>query len=238
MSTITDSKIFQSSTRKDKIIAAIQNPINSELVEQVRDYLDDEFLDVGTPESKKGPKELKQDMNEKKPMGGKAHGRFGGGRIGMPPSFSGGGSMGDFGDTDIPEDNDIGEFDDDDTTVKDISEGDIPDDATKDVEGDMSGDVESATDINIPLEAIQGTLNSRQDCAGVSRVVEKDNELWIYYSDVVNLNNAMTDVIDHLISQGYSYLEFNRLARSNNAIVFDVLRQSINNATEGDASGK
>ena len=32
----------------------------------------------------------------------------------------------------------------------------------------------------------------------------------------------MIDVIEVLNSTGYTYLKFNRLARSNNAIVFDI----------------
>ena len=50
-----------------------------------------------------------------------------------------------------------------------------------------------------------------------------DHELWIYYNDDSNLNDKMIEVISVLNSTGYTYLKFNRLARSNNAIVFDIL---------------
>ena len=50
----------------------------------------------------------------------------------------------------------------------------------------------------------------------------KDSELWIYYKDDVNLNDKMIEVIEVLNSTGYTYLAFSRLARSNNAIVFDI----------------
>ena len=71
-------------------------------------------------------------------------------------------------------------------------------------------------------DTIKGTLNSIEATKGVSRLQVKDSELWIYYNDDVNLNDKMVDVIDVLNSTGYTYLVFNRLARSNNAIVFDI----------------
>ena len=39
---IYSSKLYVTSTRKDRIHAAIQDPINVELVQQLEDYLDDE----------------------------------------------------------------------------------------------------------------------------------------------------------------------------------------------------
>ena len=70
------------------------------------------------------------------------------------------------------------------------------------------------------LNALKATLNARQDLSGVSRIAEKENEIWIYYKDEINLNNIMTDVIEYLMNNGYEHFEFNRLARSDNAIVF------------------
>ena len=70
---------------------------------------------------------------------------------------------------------------------------------------------------------MKGTFNSRKDCVGVSRVAVKDSELWVYYNDDINLNNVMTAVVDLVSELGMTYLEFNRLARSNNAIVFDIV---------------
>lgn len=70
------------------------------------------------------------------------------------------------------------------------------------------------------LTVLKGTLNSRAETAGVNRIGEKENELWIYYNDDVNLNDIMVDVIEYLTTGDYQQLEFNRLARSDNAIVF------------------
>ena len=78
-------------------------------------------------------------------------------------------------------------------------------------------------DVISDCETIKGTLNAREDTNGVIRLEVKDHELWIYFNDDVNLNDKMVEVISVLNSTGYTYLKFNRLARSNNAIVFDVM---------------
>lgn len=72
----------------------------------------------------------------------------------------------------------------------------------------------------LDLTSLKATLNSREETTGVTRIAEKENEIWIYYNDDTNLNEIMTDVIEYLMNNGYDILEFNRLARSDNAIVF------------------
>lgn len=79
--------------------------------------------------------------------------------------------------------------------------------------------------MHLEVQDIKGILNSREDTAGVSRVSTKDDkEVWIYYNDNVNLNDVMVQVIEELNRPGYTYLEFNRLARSDNAIVFVIIK--------------
>jgi hypothetical protein len=75
--------------------------------------------------------------------------------------------------------------------------------------------------VNVANE-IKGFLNSKQDTTGVNRVQIKNDELWIYYNDDINLNNVMTNVINTLNAANYKYFEFNRLARTDNAMVFTV----------------
>ena len=72
----------------------------------------------------------------------------------------------------------------------------------------------------LDLTSLKATLNSREETTGVTRIAEKENEIWIYYNDDTNLNEIMTDVIEYLMNNGYESFEFNRLARSDNAIVF------------------
>ncbi len=76
--------------------------------------------------------------------------------------------------------------------------------------------------IRVDAAAIKGTLNVRDDTKGVSRIFVKDNELWIYYQDKINLNSVMEPVIEVLNGTGFTNLEFNRLARSDNAVVFEI----------------
>ena len=47
--------------------------------------------------------------------------------------------------------------------------------------------------------------------------------MWLYYDDETNLNDTIYAVVSLFNSSGYNMIKFNRLARSNNAIVFDIL---------------
>lgn len=82
--------------------------------------------------------------------------------------------------------------------------------------------IDVTDDMRNEVESIKGTLNSQQLTCGVTRVAVKDDEVWCYYNDSVNLNEVMVEAIDLVSKAGYSYLEFNRLARSDNAIVFVI----------------
>ena len=70
------------------------------------------------------------------------------------------------------------------------------------------------------LSEIKDNLNGVADTSGVNRIRIKDSEIWIYYEDRINLNSVMSCVLEYLNSWGYNYLEFNRLDRSDNAMVF------------------
>lgn len=222
---IYSSKVYVTSTRKDRIHAAINSPINAELVRQLSDYLDDD-----------SKLELKQALSQQKnKSGGNANAGssdsgdsdFGGGDDfsaphggGGPsrPSFSGD-PMGDFGDDELAD-------------IEPLDDGGEPMDTGADVEESTktTGQPITATstiwttieDVVSDCDTIKGTLNAREDTKGVDRLQVKDMELWIYYNDSANLNDKMIDVIEVLNSTGYTYLAFSRLARSNNAIVFDV----------------
>ena len=84
--------------------------------------------------------------------------------------------------------------------------------------------IDVTDDMRNQVESLKGTLNSQQLTCGVTRVAVKDDEVWCYYNDSVNLNEVMVEAIDLVSKAGYSYLEFNRLARSDNAIVFVIIR--------------
>lgn len=90
-----------------------------------------------------------------------------------------------------------------------------------DLDVDSEDGLASEDTLEVDPKSIQDSLDSSNDTSGVSRVVLKDNELWIHYNDKINLNNVMESVI-YSMSEMYPDMEFNRLARTENAIVFII----------------
>ena len=226
MKSIYASKLYRSSKRKDKIAAALFNSSNSGLVQQLADSLDEEYRkkDLLDPEDGSAQNESGSDSE-----GGSAASTSGGGS-GSSGSFSGGGGS-------FPSSFSSGLDDesfDPETDLVDFPEGAEESESGSSEEGDSAAEdlagpdtgVKEATEIKActldagQLTILKETLNSVEGLAGVTRIVVKDNELWIYYNDDTNLNNIMTDVIEY-IGQGYAGVDFNRLARSDNAIVFE-----------------
>ena len=233
---IYTSRLYRSSKLKDKITSTIDNPINTELVKQLESYIDETSLDtaentlVELHDDDQSPEVNEDAANE---------------------------TVEDFETTD-PHNENIFVDDDasDDTPTEDRTDDsddvaddeDSDDDSLENVPGvilegqELAGDyVEAATalystpkraEFDGDVNVIKGTLNLREETSGVVRVSLDKNELWVYYNDDTNLNAVMVDVIDVIERAGYNFLKFNRLARSNNAIVFDVAKASTE-VTEG-----
>lgn len=227
---IYSSKLYVTSTRKDRIHAAIQDPINTELVQQLSDYLDD----TAQIELKQAIKE--EETTESNAVQPDASGAPGSSDLTFTPSVGGGShtsftgdALADFGEDDlggeeaIPEDIPVEEVAD---TPEPAADVDVPVEETTQVAGQSITAAcqlwNTFDDVVSDCETIRGTLNSREDTTGVSRLQVKESELWIYFNDDENLNDKMVEVIEALNSLGYTYLTFNRLARSNNAMVFDI----------------
>jgi hypothetical protein len=216
---IYSSKLYVTSTRKDRIHAAMQDPINAELVQQLSEYLDDDAqVELKQAVKEEQAKEAAEQGDDSQVVAPSESSGMSGGGGGGHSSFSGD-VFSDFGDDeladiDIPEDSGESE----------------PAEAPVEESTKINGKAIKATsliwttieDVAKECDVIQGTLNAREDTKGVSRMQVKDSELWIYYNDDVNLNDTMIAVIEVLNSTGYTYLAFSRLARSNNAIVFDI----------------
>lgn len=233
MKSIFSCKLYKSSTRKDKIRAALINPINKELVQQLESYLGD------SQESE----EFDIDTTDTSTSGGRVK------RSGSSHSYSGGVNVPDT--IDSPTVADLGEEGAED---ENLPEGDLEDEIVdeSEPENDSDGQEELPEDevseaSNIPTDpqqpkpdmstAVQAIfnhiktgLNESEFTAGVNRILSKSDEVWIYYNDSINLNNVMGSVIE-FVSQSYSnMMDFNRLARSENAIVFQI--------NQGDEDGK
>lgn len=224
---IYSSKLYVTSTRKDRIHAAIQDPINAELVQQLSEYLDDD-----------AQIELKQAIKEEEAEAADVAPAVNSGASGSDDSFAptpGGGShpsftgdvFKDFGEDDLDGEEAIPE----DIPTEDVADtpepaADVPVEETTQVAGQPITAAcqlwNTFDDVVSDCETIKGTLNSREDTTGINRLQVKDSELWIYYNDDANLNDKMIEVIEALNALGYTYLTFNRLARSNNAMVFDI----------------
>lgn len=220
---IYSSKLYLTSSRKDKIHAAMNSTDtwNVELVQQLEEYLGDEAKEqLEVAKSQVTNPETNDTTPEVAPSGLSPSGGGGGG---APSSSFTGDVFSDFG-TDEFEGG--GEAAGDEVSVEPAAEPEAPVEESTKVDG--TSITATSTIWTTPEDAvsqcnvIQGTLNAREDTKGVNRLQVKDSELWIYFNDDVNLNDTMINVIEVLNSTGYTYLTFNRLARSNNAIVFDI----------------
>lgn len=223
---IYSSKIYLTSSRKDRIHAAINDPYNQELVKQLSEYLDDEGqLELKQAIAEEDQEQSTADNNENSNMsdGSGAPNDTGVSSGGSAPTggrFSGN-VMDDFGEDELADVEPVSPESDagDETAEPDVAA------ATKTSGSSVMATTATLVTTDMVLndcETIKGTLNSREATCGVTRLQVKDQELWVYYTDDVNLNDKMIEVIELLNSSGYTYLAFSRLARSNNAIVFDI----------------
>ena len=250
MKAIFACKLYKSSKRKDKIKAALQNPINAELVEQLDEYLGEEYRPVTKIDGdvmKTVPKHNKESDIPDTQSRSSSHGPSGGGLGGLSSALSG---LDD--DTTISEKYGD-ELDADGNAAFDATQGTISsDDDTSDDNSDTTANsstrvrkssivadtvvtkpfVETQVSLNGLAGELKGTLNARSSTTGVNRVSVKNDEIWIHYNDDINLNNVMTAVIDTLNSANYHYLIFNRLARTDNAIVFTINGNDTDNVME------
>lgn len=224
---IYSSKLYRTSSRKDQIRAAIESDdvLNVELVQQLEDYLSDDAKAVLHQAENEVKQEQEAEAQEgsapaaSTPSGSSAPSHSGGG---APHSSFTGNIMDDFGEDELADIEAPGE-------ESPAPEEPQPEEVVESVTQE-GRPITSATaiiwttldDVINDCDTIKGTLNSREDTCGVTRLEVKDNELWIYYNDDSNLNDKMIEVISVLNSTGYTYLKFNRLARSNNAVVFDI----------------
>ena len=198
---VLSSSLFAVSTKKAKIMAALTNPLNAELIQQsVSDLPDDTVT------------KLKESDNQKPNNDGASPASEGTKSITSDPKPI------KFKVADHAIEKDTADLENDDSSKdSDNSVETNPVDVTSSVSVDY---------VVLDAEVIKSTLNGRDDTCGVVSIAIKDNgasELWVYYDDETNLNDTIYAVVSVFNSCGYNMLKFNRLARSNNAIVFDIL---------------
>lgn len=226
MKAIYSCKLYKASKRKDKIQAAITNPMNSELVTQLAEYLDEEYQNPiytegeGSVNSTDVSLDSKSSADDSSSASSSPDGTTSGGLGSFPASRLDFEPYSEEDDSELEIDNESqSDLEADGELVNDseVSEVSDADDLNDDVE------IESSDSIEVDLtDEIRALLNDSEEASGVNRVLSKESELWVYYNDDVNLNNVMGPAIELVSKSGYSSLEFNRLARSANAIVFQV----------------
>lgn len=255
MNAIFACKLYRASKHKDKIQAALSNPINTELVQQLSEYLSDATVDEldtsrsnSDVESKPSNNDVKSKPSDRQPISYRP----------SPATFHPTNIGGDDSD-DSSVDSDVLDSDVIDSDTVESTDANDLNDGKQDNEPSAvnqstqihptsvcaqtvlyNSSTISVQDIPDSIDMIKGTLNSRGDTSQVNRVLCKDSELWIYYNDSVNLNTVMGPVIELLNASGYTYLDFNRLARTDNAIVFQISLADTSNLITGvgDSDGK
>lgn len=216
------SKMFRSSKNKDHIRAAVSNPMNAELVKQLSSYLDlpkkdDEnenkvTEDVKEVNTKDTSEETSEEVNVKPEHKISDH------LSGPRPAERVDDKNPENSETEPTEENTSNEEsqEDEESQEEDSDVAESTAVSGQSIQASECIEREKVKDLSIVKDA----LNTREDTQGVTRTNVGNNELWIYFDDKKNLNDIMTNVIDYFIAAGYSYLEFNRLARSDNAMVF------------------
>lgn len=227
--------MYRYSKHKDKIHSAISNPLNAELVQQLSKYVDfDEPENVSQTDTtaKVNKKdESSKVKSESKPLSFTPHSP-----VVSKPNFDESTKTTEFDNSEELENPEVDTTDDESESLETSNVEEST--ATKNKQVVESGTVLYNNNCicvdKLPevVDQIKGALNLRSDTKGVNRVLVKDSELWIYYEDSINLNNVMAAVIEFLNAANYQYLEFNRLARSDNAIVFEVSLDDTNKSVD------
>lgn len=239
MKSIFACKLYKASPRKEKIRCAIENPVNMELVTQLSEYLDDEYRTPDLSDTTDSMSIHEGQVSPGSPSSSGSSGDFGG-MANIPLGGDSPSSEGSSSSDDIDLEDDEIQPDDVDS-LEDVTDDLVEEEIVDDAIGDEDGAIESSESIDVKVtsglssevvEQLKGTLNTRQDTRGVNRVLIKDTELWIYYEDSINLNNVMGPAIELLNASSYTYLEFNRLARSANAIVFQICIDDTNTSVK------
>lgn len=85
----------------------------------------------------------------------------------------------------------------------------------------QTDNIDSADPTVDDIDRLEVALNGNSNTQRVIRCAEKDDEIWVYYNDDINISKILPDIMDELDANNITDMSFSRIARSNNAIVFD-----------------
>ena len=244
-SRIMNSKLYKGSKRKEQIFSAMSSAINSPLSVQLRSYLSDESKrevdqakfdqEVKDEEIQDLAEDIANEESVERPSG-ESSTSFGGSHSSSPmsftPSHSGRGSHMSSVDLDDLSEPDLGDTPDlDIDTSEPESEHaaeDVEESTTSNLENQkpvVSNTFVSINHVAQDVSEIPGLLNLKDETKGVINATIKggpDSTVWIYYDNDVDISKILDKVISTLNLSGYFYLDFNRIARDQNAVVFDI----------------
>lgn len=220
---IFSSKLFAVSSRKAEIRAAASNPINQNLMQQLSTALDKSYQKAEYLLDEEDQEKLRQEQTESaEPKVDETEESEVTEETGAEPK--------EHSAPPAKPSNLHSKFKEAEKSMSEDEPSEPAEGAPTDT-GSVDTKMEAATDIDNGIEdngiqdtksiadSVKAALNDNTETAGVSRTAVKDDELWVYYEDSINLNKVMASAIETLNTLGYG-LEFNRLARSDNAIVF------------------
>lgn len=235
MSLIMSSELFKSSKNKSKILSTISNPINKELVKQLESYV--KVSDLTEDDNSEGSKlddstesnssyqetNTNDTSSEDTQKPEQTH-------TSNPASFVPNDSY-DNSETDDREET-SSEGSDEDNNTEDESSDDSDSNDVNESTSTNKTEIKSSTYVTADIVAkavneLPGALNLSDDTKGADYAAFKTNannanEVWIYYDSEIDVSKILSNVVTYLLSSGYYYLQFNRVSRDDNALVFVV----------------
>lgn len=217
MNAIFSCKLFRACDHKEKILAAMQDPINQELVLQLDEYLKNPpATEIKKPKLVDRDEQLSADDSAKQPQVPKQS---------RPPRSA------SHAPAESSDPHRLSKMLEDAETSDTSSDPDLDADLDTDTPETVDDEsVEGVVDIDeTPVNTTKDVdfvgcteqiLEEGQHSEDIRSVRRRGSELWIYCKDHVNLNHIMDDIIDDVRSVCGDQLSFNRLARTDNAIVF------------------
>ena len=221
---------------RTKVMAAISDPVNADLVEQLESYVEriyyksepeDSHTESETMEeymeNESTQKESNMDsVDDSESTEPSAPSALDPGEINDVEITSPFTDDGNFKHNEMPEDSDIPTSDEVVPTEADDSTDDNNANVTSSSRLIVSNCImDTVYNMESRLTGIKNLLNSREDTNGVTHVLYRNGEVQIFYTDSVYLDDVMGPVINLLNAAGYTWLTFNRLYRAFSAIVFN-----------------
>lgn len=211
LSYIKQSRVFNIRQNKSEILAALSNPVNMELKQQLienldRQYQTDEYTnpeaveEVDVDNTSDDMDNTTEEVNEPTKEDTKK-------RKADESNRSSSTSSKTSKTSESPSDTDTSESGTGDESMEDVQE-------TTDINGDM--DIFSEEDV-------AQVLNENESTDGVNYVQikpqENHTEIWIMYHDTVNVSDILSYIINAITSE-FPDWQFNRVARTYNAVIF------------------